>query len=367
MSPIRLLALVQKAPGIAPNQRFRHEQWAPYLQREHGIELTFVPFESPELTRLLYEPGRRITKARLVLRDTARRWATRCVARQYDGVVVLREAAFAGGALLERAITASGVPLIYDFDDAIWRWTPGVNGLLSLARAPWKVGAICRFASAVTVGNEYLAAYARKRNGNVFVVRTSIDVDRFPVLPAPDGDQPFTLVWTGSHSTLPHLEMIRPALEQLGQRVRVRLRVVCDIAPEPLAHVPIDFVPWSARTEAEDLAVGHVGLMPLPDTAFTRGKCGCKALQYMAIGRPAVVSPVGINREIVRDEENGLHAVRLTDWTTQLERLAREHALRDRLGAAAARTVRHEGYTAEASASAFAHVAKQVLAGRRNQ
>jgi glycosyltransferase involved in cell wall biosynthesis len=359
---MRLLTLVQKAPGTAPNQRFRHEQWAPHLRRDHGIELEFAPFESPELTDLLYQPGRRVAKARLVVRDALRRWASRRRVHEFDGVVVLREAMLVGGPWIERSLARAGVPFIYDFDDAIWNVDfSGRNGVMTLARAPWKVGRICQVASAVTVGNEYLAAYARRWSREVHIVRTSIDVERFTVRPPPAPDAPFTVVWTGSHSTLQHLDSVRPALERLAARRPTRVRVICDVAPAPFERAELEFVRWTAATEAADLAPGHVGIMPLPDTPFTRGKCGCKALQYMAVGRPAVVSPVAINREIVRDGENGLWASTLDEWERQLDRLAVDPALRARLAAAGRATVEAE-YTAQASAAAFAAVARRVTA-----
>lgn len=367
MPDTRLLALVQKPPGIAPNQRFRHEQWAPYLAREHGIQLEFAPFESPELTAIIYEPGHRSRKAHLALRDTLSRWRLRHRAREFAGVVVLREASFLGGSLLERTLAANGSPVFYDFDDAIWRWEGGVNGILSMARLPWKVGGICSVAAAVTVGNEYLASYARRYSTNVHIIRTSIDLETAPSVTNLDEDGPFTIVWTGSHSTVAHLETVRPALEALGKRLAVRLRVVCDVEPRPFANVAMEFVRWRATTEAADLIPSHVGIMPLPDTPFTRGKCGCKALQYMAVGRPAVVSPVGINREIVRHGENGLLAESHADWVNQLERLARDRVLLLRLARAARRTVAEEGFSASASAREFARVVHQTLAARRSQ
>jgi glycosyltransferase involved in cell wall biosynthesis len=359
---IRLLALVQKSPGIAPNQRFRIEQWAPHLEREHGVVVEYEPFESPALTEVLYQPGQVARKAALTLRDAWRRRAERTRVREFDAVVVLREASLLGGAWLERWITRQGVPLIYDFDDAIWLWDPrSVNGVMTLARFPWKVAEICRLASAVTVGNAYLAEFARRQNPYVALVRTSIDVDRFTRTPEPPADAAFTLAWTGSHSTLPHLDTLRPALQTLGRRVRTRLRVVCDVAPSPFEDVELDFRRWTPATEASDLAVAHVGLMPLPDTPSAQGKCGCKALQYMALGRPAVVSPVGINREIVRDGENGCWASTTDEWVAQLERLAGSPALRARMGAAAHATV-HDGFTAQASARTFAGVLRDAIA-----
>ncbi len=352
--PLRLLAMVQKAPGRAPHQRFRLEQWAPYLARDHSIAVEFEAFESAELTATLYERGRMLEKARLVAQASLRRWARRHRALEFDAVVVMREASMLGGAVVERAIARAGVPLLYDFDDAIWIGdSSGPNGVLALARAPWKVATICRVAAAVTVGNAYLAEYARRHSARVHVVRTSIDLERFRPAAAPSAGAPFTVVWTGSHSTLAHLDTIRPALEAVGRVVPTRLRVVCDIAPAPFEHVAVDFVPWSADGEADALGAGHVGVMPLPDTPAARGKCGCKALQYMAVERAAVVSPVGINREIVRDGVNGLYASSAEEWTRQLLRVAADHRLRDQLAAAGRSTV-VEGFSAGASAAAYA-------------
>ncbi len=357
--PLRLLTMVQKTEGTAPHQRFRHEQWAPGLESTHGIRLEFEPFESNELTSVLYERGKVAQKAFLTVRDAIRRWGARHRVHEFDGVVVLREAMLLGGAWLENAIVRRGVPLIYDFDDAIWQVdVSGRNGVATLARMPWKVGSICRIASAVTVGNDYLAAFARRHSRNVHIVRTSIDESRFHPSPMPDPD-PFTVVWTGSHSTLRHLDIIRPALEQVAAVRRLRLRVVCDVPPAPFDRVELDFRPWSAEREATDLAAGHVGVMPLPDTPFTRGKCGCKALQYMAIGRPAIVSPVGINTEIVEHGVNGLVANGTGEWVQQLEALAHDRDLCARLGEAGRRTVL-DGFTTSASAAAFARVARQV-------
>ena len=359
---LRLLALVQKRRGLAPNQRFRLEQWAPHLARDHAIDVDLAAFESAALTEVLYRPGHVVRKARLTLRDAWRRRAERAHARKFDAVVVLREASLVGGAWLERRIARDGVPIVYDFDDAIWLWDPrSVNGVLTAARFPWKVAEICRLAAAVTVGNAFLADYARAHNPHVALVRTSIDTDRFARLPQPAADGPLTLAWTGSHSTLPHLDTLRPALEALARRVPTRLRVVCDVSPAPISGVELDFCRWTPDTEASDLAPAHVGLMPLPDTPSARGKCGCKALQYMALGRPAVVSPVGINREIVRHGENGFLASTQDEWVARLDELARSPELRARMGDAAHATV-HAGFTARASAAAFAEVVRGAVA-----
>lgn len=360
---IRLLALVQKPAGLAPNQRFRLEQWAPFLERDHGIAVEFEPFESPPLTRMLYQRGGTVRKIGLVLGDAWRRRDAVARARAFDAVVILRESSLLGGAWVERALARAGVPFVFDFDDAIWLWSAsGPNGAMTLARCPWKVVESCRLAAAVTVGNEFLADYARTYNQNVALVRTSIDVERFRVAPEPDA-APFTVVWTGSHSTLAHLETARDAIEALGREMPLRVRVVCDVSPPAYEHATLDFRAWSAEREAADLAAGHVGIMPLPNDAFARGKCGCKALQYMAIGRPVVVSPVGINRDVVTDGVSGYWADGTDQWVARLRRLATDPGLRAAMGAAARERVL-DGFTAEQAAADFAAVVRQVVAGR---
>ena len=266
-----------------------------------------------------------------------------------------------GGAYLERALAGPvGKPLIFDFDDAIWEVAPsGRNGIASLVRAPWKVASICRAATAVTVGNEFLASYARQHSSSVHIVRTSIDLNTFFPRPEPANGSPFTIAWTGSHSTLVHLARLRGALTRVAAERPMRLIVVCDEPPTDMGGIDIEFVKWTPENEASALAPAHVGVMPLPDTLSARGKCGCKALQYMAIGRPAVVSPVGINTEIVVNGVNGFLADTEDEWVDALTRLATDDVARQRMGAAGRATVL-AGYSADAAAAAFARVVRSV-------
>jgi glycosyltransferase involved in cell wall biosynthesis len=361
----RVLALVGKAPGISPGQRFRIEQWAPHLRARHGLEVDFHVFESPSLTRVLYQPGHRLAKGVGLLRDTWRRREVLRLARRYDVVLVYREAAMLGPALYERLLSWTRAPIVYDFDDAIWLPSPGsVNGALQRLRFPGKTAAICALARRVVVGNEHLAAWARRHNPRVTVVPTSIELARFPVQPPLAAGEPFTVVWTGTFSTLPHLELARPALERLARRRRLRVRVICDRPlARPIEGAETEFVRWRADEEAAQVGRAHVGLMPLPDDEAARGKCGCKALQYMAAGRPAIVSPVGVNAEIVRDGENGLCARGDEEWVRALDALAGAPERAAQMGAAARRTV-EERFSAEHAAARFAEAVHEARGAR---
>ena len=149
---VRLLGLVPKPLGVSPGQRARLEQWAPYLMSSHGISVDFSPFESSRLTEILYEPGMRPSKARLMVLDAIRRRAVIAQAKTYDAVVIFREASLIGPAVYERLLARSGKPMIFDFDDAIWvNATQGVNGWFTRLRFPGKTSTICRLASAVVV------------------------------------------------------------------------------------------------------------------------------------------------------------------------------------------------------------------------
>ena len=358
----RLLLLASKPQGISPSQRFRFEQWAPHLARDHGIHIDLEPFESARLTELLYEPGHVAAKGWWTLRDYARRVGVLKKARDYDGVVIHREAALIGPAVFERLLAAERIPIIYDFDDAIW--SPGQawgNGLFSRLHFTSKTSAICKLATAVTTGNDFLASYARKRNVNVFIVPTSIDLGKYKVLAEPADDEPFTVCWTGSNSTLVHFEHAREPLEQLARKIPLTVKIICNKPPErPIAGATMEFVPWSQEREAVELGGCHAGIMPLPDDEVSRGKCGLKALQCMATGRPVVVAPVGVNCEIVRDGENGLLASTTDEWVKALLKLAADKDLRARLGANGRATV-ERNYSAEISAAKFARAVEAVV------
>jgi glycosyltransferase involved in cell wall biosynthesis len=362
---LRALVVANKAPGVAPGQRFRIEQWEPHLRDEHGIALEYDAFESPALTRILYEKGKAAEKALLLLRDTLRRRSVVGSARKHDVVILYREAALIGPPLYEWLIARTRVPIVFDFDDAIWtaprRTVVSTNDAFRPLKFSGKTAKICELATTVTVGNGYLAAWARQHNERVHVVPTSIDLSSYPVQPPLPSCEPFTVVWSGTFSTLAHLETARAALQGLARRRPVRLHIICDRPLDPpVAGVETRFIPWKAAEEARSIGTAHVGIMPMPDDEFARGKCGCKALQYMAAGRAAVVSPVGVNTDIVRNRENGLIARSTEEWIDALDELASSETLRDRIAVAGRATV-EAGYSSRESAARFARAVHDAV------
>ena len=257
------------------------------------------------------------------------------------------------------------VPIIFDFDDAIWMRGPGsANGVFSRLTFRGKTATVCRLASAVVVGNRYLATYASRHSKSVTIIPSTIELAQSPVQPPLQNNGPFTLVWAGSSSSLAQLESVKGALARVGQKRSTLLRVICSRPPTgDWGKVRIEFVPWSATDEAVKLGQSHVGIMPLIDDAFARGKCALKALQYMAVGRPVVASAVGANADLIVDGQNGYLAATEDEWVAKLECLAESDTLRQRLGSAGRRTVEAH-YTASHGAGAFAAVVNDVL-GRK--
>jgi glycosyltransferase involved in cell wall biosynthesis len=332
---MQVLALVPYPLGLAPGQRYRIEQWAPHLAAE-GVHLTFDAFLTRAGLERLYRSGHLWAKTWAVTRGWGRRLRTLQQLERYQAVYVYREAAFLGTSWLERTIARTH-PLVYDFDDAIY--LPRASEANAWARplkSPGKAVRISHVASRVVVATEILAAAARRWSSSVTVVPSTIDTDLYVVRPRTPNARP-VLGWTGSLTTAPYLELLLPALRALRAQCDYRLRVVG--ARPALPGIDVEYVPWSAETEVDDLRSLDVGLMPMPDDAWARGKAGMKALQYMALGIPPVVSPVGANPDIVEDGVSGFHARSDDEWCGRLRELLASPDLRERLGHAARQVV----------------------------
>jgi glycosyltransferase involved in cell wall biosynthesis len=355
---MRLLAFVPSIYDTNPSQRFRMEQWEPLLRRR-GVEVTFRPFESDALHAVLYKPGMAGQKLRHVARAFARRASELREVRRFDAVYVLREMALLGPPLFERWVARCGVPFVFDFDDAVFvPYVSPANGYLSYLKFPGKTRTICRLAAHVMAGNPYLADYARQVNGRVTVVPTTIDTAKYTVEEREASDPP-VIGWSGSFSTAQHLDTLRPALRRLARKERFRLRVIG--APGyRVEGVDVEALPWRPETEVEDLRRIDIGVMPLPDEPWSRGKCGLKALQYMALAVPTVCSPVGVNAEIIGDGENGYIASTEDEWVGKLSRLLRSADERRRLGRAGRATVEAR-YSAEGQAPRVFQIIESVV------
>jgi glycosyltransferase involved in cell wall biosynthesis len=358
-SSIRVCALVPYPFDTTPSQRYRIEQWLPYLKGQ-GIAVDLMPFADEALMRHLHKPGRRAIKAVAGASRFARRFVDVAAAARYDAVLIHRAAALAGPALLERLVSLSGKPMIFDFDDAIFLLhTTEANRHFGWLKFPRKTSTICRLSAHVVAGNSHLADYARRYNSRVTVIPSSVDTGRYTLANKRRSCERVVIGWMGSSTSQTHLEMFADALGTVTARRDVELRVISDREPV-LPGVRFTWRRWSAATEVDDLAQFDIGIMPMPDDDWARGKCAMKALLYMSVGVATVCSAVGANCDLIRHGENGFLAATNEDWRDHLDALIASAELRERLGAAGRQTI-EQNYSAESSARLFAHVVRETV------
>lgn len=245
-------------------------------------------------------------------------------AGSFDVVFVNRDLA-GRGLLFERRLLRRTTKVVFDFDDAIFC---GPNE----AAVAW----MCRKAAWVLPGNEYLAAFARRHTDRVTIMPTVIDTRRYVVRAEARPSNAVRVGWSGSDQSIraalfPYL----PLLEELQCRLGFDFVIISNSRPSlPVARLRWRFIPWRAEEEGELAQSMDIGLMPLVDDAFQRGKCGLKLLQYMAAGLPTIASPVGVNTEITIPGETGFLARTGEEWASALDALVRSPSLRSTMGRA---------------------------------
>ncbi len=313
------------------SSRYRSLQYLPCLD-EGGLSYSVNSLFDDVYLAYKYAHGR----ARIgdVLRAFARRlWSVLTVPR-LSVVVIEYEFLPWFPALLERWLAWRGCRMVVDYDDALFHQydahpNPWVRRLFVN-----KIATVMRLAHTVVAGNTYLADYARSAGAaQVEVIPTVVNLARYPVIGAAGVSGVFTIGWIGSPSTARYLREIAPALALLCRDGRTRVRLVGS-GPVDLPGVPAEIIAWSEETEVDEIRHFDVGIMPLPDEPWTRGKCGFKLIQYMACGLPVVASPVGVNADIVENGTNGFLATTVNEWVKALNTLAADTTLRHIMGLA---------------------------------
>jgi glycosyltransferase involved in cell wall biosynthesis len=336
-APLRVLALTRTSRR-GPSTRYRIEQYRAALAAR-GIELQTQPLFGDAWFAILEQPPllRELSKAPYSLARLAARVAqARAAARGGHDLLLIEQQLFPYLPWsLERPLWPSKTPVLLEFDDAIWL-TRGHEA---------KLAAECARASLVLVGNDFLREWAARHARRTTVIPTTIDMERYPFTPPPAAaGRPLRVGWIGLRYNLEYLAALAGPLRRLklaGQEVE--LRVISSGAPRGPEWQGLRVVhrPWSEAGELAEIQACDLGVMPLPDDDWARGKCGLKLLQFMAAGRPVVASPVGVNARIVKDGENGLLAADGEGWLSALRRLT-EPEFRSRLGAAGRSTVERD-------------------------
>jgi len=328
---MKILVIAPYYPNCAPGQRYRIEQWLPYLKKHDKVEFDFLTFCDENLQRILYSKTKLLKKAYLALKNYIRLLLNIIRIKNYDAIFIFREVSLFGPPILEYIIKSKKIPIIYDFDDAVYLpYISPIHGWLSYFKCPWKTRYICKISSHVTVGNDTLFKYAIRYNKNVTIIPSTIDTDSYFLKEHNNKKKP-VIGWTGSFSTmLKELPLIDEALSELKNAHDFNLVIISDRKPK--LKTKYKFIEWNHNTETRDLSVIDVGIMPLQNDAWNRGKCGFKILQYMGMGIPVVASPVGVNSDIIRHAENGFLAKDKKEWIEKLEILIKDAGLRNSLG-----------------------------------
>ena len=330
---MKLLIITPYPYGEAPSQRFRFEQYLDTLEHK-GFQITQHSFLSKEGWKILYKDGKNLSKAIHILNGFLRRLFSLASIAQYDFILIHREASPVGPPVFEWAIAKIfRKKIIYDFDDAIWLKDPSETGLKALVKWKSKVASICQWSYTVSCGNEYLANFARHYNNNVILNPTTIDTKNVHIPHSrPENALP-VVGWTGTHSTMPYLEIILPVLKKLQQKIPFKFLIISN-KPPGFQLDTMEYILWSKTTEIEDLNHIDIGIMPLYDDLWSAGKCGFKALQYLALSKPALVSPVGVNSKIINHGTNGFICTNNHDWEHYLKILLQDPKLTRNMGIA---------------------------------
>lgn len=325
---MRVLALT-KYGAEAASTRQRLLQFAPFLHR-HGIEIVTRPLLDDEYVRALAE-GRRSSRASIIA-SYLKRLGTVATAQRYDLIWIHFEAFPYAPAALERLLSITGRPVIVDFDDAIFHMYDRHRSRLVRRLLSNKLHPLLRLASGVTVGNDYLRHYVERFNPAVTVIPTVVDTDRYVPVKRTDRAGP-VVGWIGSPSTWRYMEEVLPDLLPTIRQAGASFRAV-GAGPQAQRWTEIENIPWTEATEITEVQRMDIGVMPLPEEDWARGKCGYKLIQYMACGLPTIASPVGVNSTIVHQGDTGYLASTPDQWKTALQRLLGDNDLRRRMGQA---------------------------------
>lgn len=335
----KILFLTLHRKDRSPGQRFRHEQYLDHLE-ENGFQVTYSNLLNEHQDTTFYNPGNYLGKVFIGFQAIFKRLKDVLRASKYEYVFIYRDAFFFG-ILFEWLFRRTGKKLIFDFDDSIWIEDENPDrSIFQRLKNPAKTDRIISYCDLIVAGNNYLAEYACQHNEQVVIIPTTIDTNEYVRKEGLAEKGRICIGWSGSFSTIKHFEQALEPLKIIKDRFKdqVCFKVIGD-GNYRNDSLDIKGLPWKKQTEIEDLSEIDIGIMPLPNDNWSKGKCGLKGLQYMALEIPTIMSPVGVNSTIIEDGHNGFLAGNTDEWVEKLTLLINEPSLRKQVGKAGRQTV----------------------------
>lgn len=349
--------VLTRLPVIDASSRQRVYQFQEILKTDYGINLSIDPFY-PYEDFIEYRSGK-LNVGRLAMLFLLRiNKILKC--GNYDLVWVLRGLAPIESPFLFNFIKRKKIPIIFEFDDAIYLGEKASRLRTKLTRSWDKIHKYVSKSDAIIVGNKILGTWAEKYNHRVFNIPTGVDMNDYPIKKKIDSDGVFTIGWIGSSSTAPNLELVLPAIEEFSKKRKVKFIVLGGL-PMSFENENIEYkdIPWSLENQMEILQQFDVGIAPLYDTPFNKGKCAYKIIQYMATGLPVIASPVGIQKDIIKNFNNGYLASDPKEWVDAFFSLANSIDLRKKMGVSS-RVAAEENYDLRILARQLSDTIKSV-------
>jgi glycosyltransferase involved in cell wall biosynthesis len=356
---MRMLALM-KYGDKAASTRQRLLQYTDHFARQ-GIEIAFFPLLANDYLERTY--GGKAIPLFSVLKSYLSRVKLLVFPHRFDLIWVQYESFPYLPGLAESLVVISGRPVVYDFDDAIFHQYDAHPNRFVRSFLGKKLEPLLRRASLCICGNAYLKAYAGRFSRRTEVVPTVLDTAVFaPRVHPRDTARPITVGWIGSPSTWSFVLPLIPLLERLSEELSLIIRVVGS-GQMNIAHSRFEFIDWSKDGEVESIQGMDIGIMPLADGPWARGKCGYKLIQYMACGIPVVASPIGVNSDIVDDGVNGYLARDEREWEAAIRRLIASEELRSVMGACGREKIVEE-YSLHVHGPRLARMLREVVDAR---
>jgi len=357
----KILFIVQHRKNRSPGQRFRCEQYLDSLKNA-GFEIEYSNLLSEKDDKRFYAKGQYFFKFIILFKSVCKRFKDIQRAKNADIVFIYREAFMLGSTFFEKKFKNTGAKIIYDFDDSIWlNDTSDGNKNLSWLKRTEKTDDIIRLSDLVIVGNEFLYMHSIQFNNNVSIIPTTIDTSYHLPNKKQRSNNSICIGWTGTSTTLKHFKCLLPVLIKLKKKYgdKIYFKIILNTEYSN-AELNLQSTLWSLENEINDLQEIDIGIMPLPNDEWSNGKCGFKGLQYMALEIPAIMSPVGVNKQIIRNGENGYLANSDKDWENTLVLLIENKAERHRIGIEGRKTVQ-EKYSIEANSKKYVSLFENLI------